>query len=86
MPFEVGWIDTLKSSGTHRSKLVAIEFRRESRYEGFAHFSATPPLEVLNKVISLVATAQKDSESWYGEQNFGTNEETALMHTDISRT
>ena len=44
-PIKVRWVDTLKGSGIHRSRLVAKEFRRRSKYEGFANFSATPLLE-----------------------------------------
>ena len=46
-PIKVRWVDTLKGSGIHRSRLVAKEFRRGSKYEGFAKFSATPPLELV---------------------------------------
>ena len=45
-PIKVRWVDTLKGSGIHRSRLMAKEFRRGSKYQGFAHFPATPPLEL----------------------------------------
>ena len=54
-PIKVRWVDTLKGSGIHRSRLVAKEFRRGSKYEGFVNFSATPPLELVKLIISLVA-------------------------------
>ena len=81
----VRWVDTLKSSGFHRSRLVAKEFRRGSKYEGFANVSATPPLELVKLIISLVATAQRDPESWFGWREHGANDQIAMMHTDISR-
>ena len=65
-PIKVRWVDTLKGSGIHRSRLVAREFRRSPIYEGFANFSATTPLELMKLIISLVATAQRDRESWFG--------------------
>ena len=37
-PIKVRWVDTLKGSGIHRSRLVAKEFRLGSKYEGFAIF------------------------------------------------
>ena len=39
-PIKVRWEDTLKTSGIHRSKLVAKEFRRGSKFDGFTNFSA----------------------------------------------
>ena len=53
-------LDTLKGSGIQRSRLVARELRRGSKYSGFAHFSATLPLELVKLIISLVATSQSD--------------------------
>ena len=70
-PNKVRWVDTLKGSGIHRSRLVAKEFRRGSKYEGFANFSATPPLELVKLIISLVATAQRDPELWFGWREHG---------------
>ena len=56
---EVRWVDTLKSSGIHRSRLKAKEFGGGSEYEGFANFSAPPPQELVRVIISMIATAQK---------------------------
>ena len=64
---------------------MAKEFRRGSKYEGFANFSATPQLELVKLIISLVATAQRDPESWFGRREHGANDQVAMMHTDISR-
>ena len=35
-------------------------------------------------MMSMTATVQKESESWYGERNIGAYEEIAMMHTDTS--
>ena len=83
-PIKVRWVDTLKGSGTHRSRLVAKEFRRGSKCEGFANFSAAPPLELVKLIISLVATAQRDPESRFGWREHGANDQIAMTHTDIS--
>ena len=64
---------------------MAKEFRRGSKYEGFANFSAKPPLELVKLIISLVAKAQRDPESWFGWREHGANDQIAMMHTDISR-
>ena len=42
-PIKVRWVDTLKGSGIHRSRLVAKEFRRGSKYERFAIFQQRRP-------------------------------------------
>ena len=42
-PVKVRWVDTLKTSGIHSSRLVTKEFRRGSKIDGFMNFSATPP-------------------------------------------
>ena len=34
---------------------------------GFANVSATPPHEFVDMLISMMATAQKDNGSWYGD-------------------
>ena len=78
-PIKVRWVDTLNVCGIHRSRLVATECRRGSKYEGFANFSATPPLELVKLIISLVATARRDPESWFA------TDQIAMMHTDICR-
>ena len=69
----------------HRSRLVAKEFHRGSEYEGFANFAATPPLKLVKLIISLVATAQRDPESWSGWREHGATDQIAMMHNDISR-
>ena len=84
-PIKVRWVDTLKGNGIHRIRLVAKKFRRDSKYEGFANFSATPPLELVKLIISLVATAKRDPVSWFGWREHGANDQIAMMHTDISR-
>ena len=38
---KVRWVDTLRGSGIHRNRLVAKEFRRGSKVDGFTNFSAT---------------------------------------------
>ena len=68
-PIQVPWEDTLKSSGIHRSWLVAKGFRKGSKNEGFANFSATPPMDFVKMMISMVATALKGEVSRYGEQH-----------------
>ena len=44
-PIKVKCVDTLTKSRIHRSRLVAKEFRRGSKFGGITNFSATPPLE-----------------------------------------
>ena len=60
---------------------MAKEFRRGSRHEGFANFSATLPLQL---IISLVATAQRDPGSWFGWRERGADDQIAMVHTDIN--
>ena len=72
-PIMVRWVDTLKNSGIHRSRLVAKEFHRGSKVDGFTNFSATPPLELVKLMISMVATAQWDQAAWFGQE--GTREQ-----------
>ena len=85
-PIEVTWVDSLKSSGIHRNRLVAKEFRRGSKVHGFTNFSATPPLEELVKLVrSLVATSRWDRAAWIGEDEHQNSSEIVVMHTDISR-
>ena len=83
-PIKVRWVDTWKGSVMHRSTHVATEFGRGSKYEGFANLSATPPLELVKLIISLLATEQRDPESWFGWRERGGNDQVAMMHTDIS--
>ena len=78
-------LSSLEGSGIHWSRLVAKEFRRGSKYEGFANFSATPPMELVKLIMSLVATALRDPESWFGWRECGANDQIAMMLTDISR-
>ena len=56
-PIKVRWVDTLKTSGIHRSRLVAKEYRRGPKIDGFTNFSATPLLELVKLMVSMVATA-----------------------------
>ena len=65
-PIKVRWVDTLKSSGLQRSRLVGKEFRRGSTVVGFTNFSATPPLELVKLIVLLVATAQQDRAARLG--------------------
>ena len=81
----VRWVDTLKNSGIHRSRLVAKEFHRGSKVDGFTNFSATPPLELVKLMISMVATAQWDQAAWFGQEGHENSSEIVMVHTDISR-
>ena len=63
---------------------MAKEFRKGSKREAFANFSALPPLELVKMMISMVATAQEGQGSRYGKQNVAGGEEIVMMHTDIS--
>ena len=67
-PIKVRWPDTLKTSGILRSRLVAKEFRRGSKSDGFMNFSATPLLKQVELMISMVATAQWDQAVCFGQQ------------------
>ena len=73
-PIKVRWVDTLKGSRKHRSRLMAKELRRGSKC-----------VELVKLIISLVATAQRDPESWFGWKEHGANDQIAMMHTGISR-
>ena len=84
-PMKVRWVDTLINSGIHRSRLVAKEFHRGSKVDGFTNFSATPPLELVKLMISMVATAQWDQAAWYGREGHENSSEVVMVHTDISR-
>ena len=60
---------------------MAQGFRKGSKCEAFANFSALPPLELVNIMMSMVAT----DGWWYGDQNVAAGEEIVMMHADISR-
>ena len=83
-PLKVRWVDTLKSSGIHWSRLGATEFRCGSKVDGFAVFSATPSLELVKLIISMVATAQWDRVAWFGPEEHENRSEIVMMHTDTS--
>ena len=74
-----------ENRGIHRSRLVAKEFRRGSKFDGFTNFSATPPLELVKLMISMVATAQWDQTAWFGQEGHESSSEIVMMHTDTSR-
>ena len=84
-PIMVRWVGTLKTSGIHKSMLVAKEFLRGSKIDGFMNFSATPPLELEKLMMSMVATAQWDQAAWFGQEGHESSSEIVMMHTDIRR-
>ena len=84
-PIMARWVDTLKNSGVHRSTHLAKEFRRGSKIDGFMNFSATPPLELVKLMISMVATAQWDRTAWFVQEGHEDGSEIVMMHSDISR-
>ena len=84
-PIKVRWVDTLRNSGIHRSRLLAKDFRRGSKVDGFMNFSATPPLESVKLMISMVATAQWDQAAWFGQDGHESISKIVMMHTDINR-
>ena len=84
-PIQVPWDDTLKSSGIHRSWLVQKGFAKDPKNEGFANFSATPPLDFVKMMISMVATALKGEVSRYGDQNVARCKEMVMTHTYTRR-
>ena len=57
-----------KNRGKRRSRLVAKEFRRGSKIDGFTNFSDTPLLELVKLMISQVATARWDQAAWFGHE------------------
>ena len=59
--------------------------QRIQKNEGFANFSATPPLDFVKMMISMVATALKGEVSRYGEQLVARCKEMAMIHTYIRR-
>jgi hypothetical protein len=89
-PIKLRWVDTLKGDGVYRSRLVAKEFKTNSRPD---LFSATPPTETLKLILSMTASAQKSKERWgkstKAESEFrkedGNDEKVCILHTDISR-
>ena len=96
-PIQLRWVDTRKSSGEVRSRLVAKEFKNSIRPELFA---ATPPLEALKMILSLVASAQISRKCWeeciwaenrhtaggegYGKEAWADNA-IGILHTDVAR-
>ena len=60
-PIKLRWIDTKKSSGEIRSRLVAKEFKTDIRPELFA---ATPPLEAMRLLVSMVASSRNNPSDW----------------------
>ena len=84
------WVDTCKSDGTYRSRLVAKEFKTNNNPE---FFSATPPTESLKMILSLVAASQVCSDGW-GEwqqgdrvhmRGDGSDDKICVLYSDISR-
>ena len=65
--------EPIKARWVPRSKLVAKEFRRGSKIDGFTNFSATPPLELVKLMISVAATAQWDQAARFVQE--GTREQ-----------
>ena len=97
VPIKLKWVDTRKSTGEVRSRLVAKEFKKDHRPETF---SATPPLEAMKLLISLVASSQECTADWgvHGEaepefkargrgesQESWTDAVISLLHIDVSR-
>ena len=60
---------------------MAKEFRRGSKVDGFTNFSATPPLELVKLIISLVATAQRDRATQFGQ---GEHENNSCNRDDVT--
>ena len=83
-PIKVGWVDTLTTSGIHRSRLVAKEFRHGSKIDGFTNFWATPPFELVKLMIPMTATAQWDPAVRFGQEGHENSSEIVMMHADIS--
>jgi hypothetical protein len=54
-PVTVKWVDTMKSGGLIRSRLVARDFRTKGEKDREDLFAATPPLELLKALISKAA-------------------------------
>jgi hypothetical protein len=90
-PIKVRWVDTCKSDGTCRSRLVAKEFKTSIKLE---LFSATPPTESLKMILSLVASAQGGHRQSWGvteksgnkfNRGDGHDDSIWLLHSDIAR-
>ena len=65
---------------------MAKEFRRGCKVNGFTTFSATPQLELVKLIISMVTTAQQDRAARFGGEEHETSPKIVLVHVDISRT
>ena len=75
-PIAGRWVDTNKGDSSNpqlRSRYVAKEFRRGVNHDLFA---ATPPLEALRTLLSMVASVQRRQT---------TDREVTLMTMDVSR-
>ena len=75
-PIRVRWVDTNKGTAAApniRSRLVAMEFRRENRPD---LYSATPPLEAVRMVVAMAAAAPYEPNE---------SDPVCLMHLDVSR-
>ena len=63
-PIKVRWVETNKGFGkeedNHRSRLVAMEFKRGNTAE---LFSATPPLEMMRTILSWAASTPTGGDS-----------------------
>ena len=60
-----------KEADNYRSRLVAMEFKRENSAE---YFSATPPLEMMRTILSWAASTEHGGES-----------DKALLYLDVRR-
>ena len=61
VPVSVRWVDVRKGDGSTRSRLVARDFRGGDRRRDDL-FAATPPLEAIRAVLSMVATENADGD------------------------
>ena len=53
------WIDTDKGQGAYRSRFVGREIKKDKRQDVF---SPTPPLEIMDLLVSHCATSQNGSK------------------------